>query len=86
MKIDTLIDLDWLAYQTGLPVDFLIAIPIFIAVVMTLVSMAATKPPENYRVGRHLEIDRTLERFTALALLLLVGIAITGLNHYFLKL
>lgn len=83
--MDKLPDVEWIAVQAGVPVSFLIGIPIFFAIILTLASMMGTKEPENYRGGRQAEAKRSNTWFAPLGLFLLVAFALTSYGHYFLR-
>lgn len=83
--MEKLPDVEWIAVQAGVPVSFLIGIPIFFAVILTLVSMMGTKDPENYGRGRHAEAKRSNTWFAPLGVFLLVAFALSSYGHYFLR-
>ncbi|WP_395781072.1 hypothetical protein [Aquidulcibacter sp.] len=84
MRINQYLDFQWIAVQAGVPVSFLIGIPIFFAFVLTLASMMGTKEPENYRVSRHMEVKRTNSWMAPVGLMIFVGITFANFGHYFL--
>lgn len=47
--MNKIIDLDWLSQQVGLPVSFLIGIPVFMVVILTLMSMTSSRQGQNYK-------------------------------------
>lgn len=73
MNLTSLIDVDWLSYQAGVPADFLFGLPVFLTFVMSLVSMAKTREPENYKVGRHMNTKTNHNWGFPLALVILIG-------------
>jgi len=77
------VDLDWIAAQAGVPVSFLIGIPVFFVLILTLASMMGTKEPENYRIGRHAEVKRDGSWLAPIGLMILIGIAITNYGKFF---
>ena len=78
------LDIEWIAVQAGVPVSFLIGIPIFFAFVLTLASMMGTKEPENYRVGRHMEVKRNNTWIAPIGLMIFIGVTFSTFGHYFL--
>lgn len=82
--MDKYLDVEWIAAQAGVPVSFLIGIPVFFFFVLTLASMMGTKEPENYRVGRHAEAQRGNSWLAPVGLFILVAIALSNYGHYFL--
>ncbi|MCA3694637.1 hypothetical protein [Aquidulcibacter sp.] len=77
------IDFEWIAAQAGVPVSFLIGIPIFFAIILTLASMMGSKEPENYRIGRHAEAKRGASWLAPVGLVVLIGVALTNYGHFF---
>lgn len=77
------IDFEWIAAQAGVPVSFLIGIPIFFAIILTLASMMGSKEPENYRIGRHAEAKRGTSWVAPVGLVVLIGVALTNYGHFF---
>jgi hypothetical protein len=82
--MNEILDVDWIAAQAGVPVSFLIAIPVFMVFVFTLASMMGTKEPDNYRVGRHADVKSTNNWIAPVGLFILIGVALTSYGHYFL--
>jgi hypothetical protein len=54
----SLLDLDMWAFRFGVPVQFLLAAPLFIAFVLTLVSIASGKRTENYISERYADANK----------------------------
>jgi hypothetical protein len=44
-------DFEWIADQAGVPVSYLIGIPVLLIAVLSLASMMGSKEPENYKIG-----------------------------------
>jgi heme/copper-type cytochrome/quinol oxidase subunit 2 len=82
--MNQILDVEWIAAQAGVPVSFLIAIPVFLVFVFTLASMMGSKEPDNYRIGRHAEVKRTNTWVAPVGLFILIVIAVTGYGYYFL--
>ena len=82
--MDKFLDLEWMASQAGVPVSFLIGIPIFFAFVLTLASMMGTKEPENYRVGRHMEAKSNNTWIAPIGLLIFIGVTLSSFGHFFM--
>ncbi len=78
------LDVEWIAVQAGVPVSFLIGIPIFFAFVLTLASMMGTKEPENYRLGRHAEAKSSSTWIGPVGLVIFIGITLSNFGQYFL--
>ena len=78
------LDVEWIAVQAGVPVSFLIGIPVFFVIVLTLASMMGTKEPDNFRGGRHAGVKRSNTWVAPLGLFLLVAAALSSYGHYFL--
>ena len=82
--MNQILDVEWIAAQAGVPVSFLIAIPVFLVFVFTLASMMGSKEPDNDRIGRHAEVKRTNTWVAPVGRFILIVIAVTGYGHYFL--
>jgi hypothetical protein len=82
--MDKFLDVEWIAVQAGVPVSFLIGIPVFFAFILTLASMMGTKEPENYRVGRHAQARSSNTWLGPVGLMIFIGITFTNFGHYFL--
>ena len=79
MEPDKIVDLEWVAAQAGVPVSFLIGIPVFVTIIFMLSSMLATKEPENYKIGRHGDVKTGSNWLAPMGMLILIGLALTGL-------
>ncbi len=77
------LDVEWIAVQAGVPVSFLIGIPVFFVFVLTLASMMGTKEPENYRVGRHAEARSSNTWIAPLGLVIFIAITLSYFGQYF---
>jgi hypothetical protein len=82
--MDKFLDVEWIAVQAGVPVSFLIGIPVFFAFILTLASMMGTKEPENYRVGRQVQARSSNTWLGPIGLMIFIGITFTNFGHYFL--
>ena len=82
--MDKFLDVEWIAVQAGVPVSFLIGIPVFFEFILTLASMMGTKEPENYRVGRHAQARSSNTWLGPVGLMIFIGITFTNFGHYFL--
>ncbi len=83
MKLAAEIDFDWIALHAGVPVGYLIWIPIFLTLVLTLVSMVGTREPENYKIGRHAEVKTQNNWAVSITMLILIAIFVSSFGHYF---
>jgi hypothetical protein len=81
--MDKFLDVEWIAVQAGVPVSFLIGIPVFFAFVLTLASMMGTKEPENYRVGRHAQAKSNNTWIGPIGLLMFIAIMLSHYGKYF---
>jgi hypothetical protein len=77
------LDVEWIAVQAGVPVSFLIGIPVFFVFVLTLASMMGTTEPENYRVGRHAEARSSNTWIAPLGLVIFIAITLSYFGQYF---
>lgn len=80
--MDKFLDIEWIATQAGVPVSFLIGIPVFFAFVLTLASMMGTKEPENYRVGRHMEAKSNNTWIAPVGLVMFIAITLSYFGQY----
>jgi hypothetical protein len=83
-RMNKYLDVEWIAVQAGVPVSFLLTIPVFFVIVLTLASKMGTKEPENYRVGRRLEAKSSNTWIAPVGLCVLVVVAISSYGRYFL--